>query len=133
MNVDPYRDVTAEQKIADLEANFKKAQDEMDELLKENVCLRKSRLGPFLENVTNPFWWAILCTLAVGSVVTFKALSADGKIDYCYVDTKGTHEAQRILFGHRPWRSDAELRSLPPGEDPAPLFALAKELGCPIR
>lgn len=131
----PYRDVTAEQKIADLEATLREAQDDLEEATKENTCLRRNRLGPFLENVSNPFWWAILFVLVVGSVVTYKAISADGKIDYCYVDTKGQHDAQlqRVLFGHRPWRSDAELRALTQVEDPAPLFALAKELGCPIR
>lgn len=130
----PYRDVTAEQKISNLEAALREAQDDLEEVTKENKCLRRNRLGPFLENVSNPFWWMILFVVVVGSVVTFKVMSADGKIDYCYVDTKGgSKEPQRILFGHRPWRSDAELRELTQVEDPAPLFALAKELGCPIR
>lgn len=128
---DAYRDVTAEQRIADLKVALVKAQDEVACLKQQVTCLKRQRLQKVLEYVANPFWWMLLFVAVVGSVITFEVAASDGKIDYCYVDTPNNE--RRTLYGHRPWRMDASLKSLPSKEDPAPLFALAKEIECPIR
>lgn len=73
----PYRDVIDEQKIADLEAALREAQEDLEKVTKENTCLRRNQLGPFLENVSNPIWWMILFVVVVGSVVTFIALAKE--------------------------------------------------------
>ena len=132
--MDPYRDVAAEQRIADLVRQLKETQDMVDELHRRNKKLSKSNLEPLLEAVVNPFWWFILALVTTATVGIWKVASSSGKIDYCYVDTSGMAPGRmRVLFGHRAWRSDAQLRSMSETEDPAPLFALAKELDCPIR
>lgn len=129
----PYRDVSAEQRIADLELELSKLQDELEEAQKLNRAFARSRVAPLLEAVCSPFVWVISLLLVGVSAGIWQTARADGKIDYCYVDSFGEKSDKRALYGHRPWRSDAQLRSMPVAEDPAPLFALAKELGCPIR
>lgn len=130
----PYRDVTAEQRIVDLERQLRERQDTVEALHHENKSLRESNRAEVLEIVLSPGLWGLVTVLTVASIFIWKVAAADGKIDYCYVDTSGMAPGRmRVLFGHRAWRSDAQLRSMSETEDPAPLFALAKELDCPIR
>ena len=128
----PYRDVTAEQRIVDLERQLRERQDTVEALHHENKSLRESNRAEVLEIVLSPGLWGLVTVLTVASIFIWKVAAADGKIDYCYVDTAHQPEL-RVLFGHRPWRPDAQLRSMPAAEDPAPLFAQAKALDCPIR
>ena len=127
-----YRDIDAEQRIADLERMLRERQDCLDEAYRDNKSLRASRLKPLLEAVFHPLWWGFMVVIVGAAVGVWKVASADGKIDYCYVSTTGATDI-RALYGHRPWRENAQLKSLPAAEDPAPLFALAEKIGCPIK
>ncbi len=44
---------------------------------------------------------AVVLTMLVALVV--KSVSADGRIDYCYVQA---HQGAYNVFGHRPWRAE---------------------------
>lgn len=127
-----YREINTEQKIADLERLLRERQDDLELAHRTNKELREERFKPLLTALVDPVWWCILVFVTAAAAGIWKVASSSGKIDYCYVDS-GMSESKRTLNGHRPWRPDASLRSMPIAEDPAPLFALAKELDCPLR
>ena len=90
-------------------------------------------------------WWGIflgwkfhaalaLDLAIVGSVLfIYKAATADGKVDYCYLDQDSSAVwTEYRLMGHRAWRRDAILRSVNSSDKASELTDLATKIDCPM-
>jgi len=83
---------------------------------------------------------ALVIVLGLASLVgipIFKSITADGKVEYCYVENERTQVPNQPdvvlyqLYGFRPWRSDRRLAVNLPSLEAAKVEA--DRIGCPMK
>lgn len=75
---------------------------------------------------------------AIGGAILFalycgvRAMLADGKVDYCYVERSQStpDKTPYVLYGHRQWREDRRMGYF---ETPLEAFELAKTIDCKVE
>lgn len=80
------------------------------------------------------FFVTLLGLTALGGIaVVGRAISSEGAVDYCWVETRtteGTGKQLYMLMGHRPWRTDARVGGFETFDS---AVQAAERINCPFR
>lgn len=75
--------------------------------------------------------WALVLgavLLVLGGVPIYKSATANGRVDFCYLDNEPSMPVLRVM-GHRPWRSDVVIGAARTTDEGAAIAAAAH---CPL-
>ena len=98
-----------------------------------NERLEKVNWKQFFNGLAGFIWKVfgiglIILLISIIGFFVYKSATADGKIDYCIVDSSLNRIGETYLNGHRRWRIDANLGACSPSD----CKKIAEELGCPF-
>lgn len=139
MSEDPYRN-DAESRCRALEQELVEVNRQLREVTAKNAkksgycpeCNRsRESLKIFLHQAFH-LLWLVPALIAIGwlGLMVFNGIEADGKVDYCYIDTMETNSSNVHLHGHRSWRENTDLGDFPSVNTAA---EAAKAIGCPLK